>query len=148
MRSICTVIVAVNLSGIVGRSVMFRHRRTIELVLFGWVAAPQLDAVGPRGPWFRHNHAQQRLVRYAVTGPILDSLRRHNVLAVSDSDLPLTLACVVRLPHALLVPASAAATAIVPRPVRLSERFGIFGLGLLSSIVQFLFSILEHLLTP
>lgn len=62
---------------------------------------------------------------------------RHNVLAVSDCQLPLPLPGVVRLTHALLV---AAATAVrSPRPVvRL----------LLSLIIHHSFSVFEHFLSP
>lgn len=111
-----------DLCGVVGRAVVLGHGRAVELVLLRGIAAPELDAVGPGRPGLRHHHAEERLVGYAVGRPVLDALGRHYVLAVADGDLPLALARVVRLPHALLVPAPASAAALVPRPVGLFWR--------------------------
>lgn len=83
------------------------------------VASLQLDAVGPRWTRFRHHHAQQRIIRHVMRRSVLDALRRHDVLAVSNGQLSLSFPGVVGLSHALLVSAASSAAILVPRPVRL-----------------------------
>lgn len=102
-------------------SIVVRHGRTVHLVIFWWVASPELDAVGSRRSWIRHDHSEQSFVGYTMRRSVLNVLSGHYVLAVTNCDLSLTLARVVRLPHTLLVPTAATSIVaiIVPRPMRL-----------------------------
>lgn len=111
-------------------------------MLFFWrVASSKLDAVGPRRPLLGHYHTQQRFVGDVVGCPVLDSLRWHNILPMSEGQLFLPFSRIMRLPYAFLMPAAASTATLIPRPMRL-----------LPPIVQLLFGIrkdvLEHFLTP
>lgn len=99
--------------------VVIGRRRAVEVLSLRRVAPLQLDAVGPRWTRLRHHHAQQRVVGHVVRRSVLDALRRHDVLAVTNGQLPLPFPGVVGLPHALLVSAASSAAILVPRPVRL-----------------------------
>lgn len=104
---------------------MIGRRRAVEVLLLWRIASSQLDAVGPGRSGLGHHHAQQRVIGlHVVRRSVLHRLRRHDVLAVADSELPLSFPRVVRLSHALLVPTTAAtsATTLVPRPVRLFRK--------------------------
>ena len=107
------------------------------MLLLRWIASFELDAVRPGRPWLGHHHAQQRFVRYIMRRPVLDTLRRHNVLAMTNGQLSLPFSRIVRLPYTLLVSAATPAATLVPRPMRLFP-----------PVVQLLLGILEHLLAP
>lgn len=99
--------------------VMIGRRRAVQVLSLRRIAPLQLDAVGSRWTLFRHHHAQQRVIGHVVGRSVLDALRRHDVLAVANGQLPLPFPGVVRLSHALLVSAASSAAILVPRPVRL-----------------------------
>lgn len=90
-------------------------------MLFFWrVASSQFDAVGPRWPGIRHYHSQQRVIGlHIVWRPVLHPLRRHDIFAMADGQLPLSFPRIMWLSHTLLVSAATSAATLIPRPVRL-----------------------------
>lgn len=99
---------------------MIGRRRAVEMLFFWGVASSQFDAVGPRRPGIRHYHSQQRIIGlHIVRCPVLHRLRRHDILAMANGQLPLSFPRIMRLPHTLLMPAATSAATLIPRPVRL-----------------------------
>ena len=109
-----------HLCRIIGRSVVFRNRRTVQMMLFGWITSPQFDTVRPWWSWIRHDHSQQSFVRNIVRYSVLNILRWHYVFTMTNCYLSLTFPRVVRLTNSFLVTISTLISSTsfdVPRPV-------------------------------
>lgn len=105
--------------------IMIRRWRAVEMLLLRRITSSKLDTVRPGWPWSAvssHHHIQQRFILNIVRCPVLDTLRRHNVLAVTNGQLSLPFSCIMRLPYTLLMPSTTTTATLVPRPMRLCSK--------------------------